>query len=98
MERRLTRIEKQLGEQEPGVGEPILMVNVCHWPIADQERFRVGTPEERVNLIERHCGRRPPPTGPRGPIRTIIDMPVAPIDPARVVAEAEGIAREERER
>ena len=94
MEKRLDKIEKQLGGQEPGDSEPILMVNVCAWLLADQDAFLVGTDEEQVALIERHCGRRPPPTGPRGPLRTIIDMPLAPLDPAAVVTAAEQIIQE----
>jgi hypothetical protein len=93
VERRLERVSKALGGQEPDYG-PMLMVDVCSWPPDDQDAFRLGTPEQRADLIEGHCGRRPATTGPRGPIRTIIDVPVALIDPAHAIREAERILHE----
>jgi hypothetical protein len=93
VERRINRVSKALGGQEPDYG-PLLMVNVREWPAEDREAFLAGTDEEQVALIERHCGRRPAATGPHGPIRTIIDLPPPPIDPAAAVQAADTIVRE----
>ena len=93
MEKRLSKISKALGGNEPPP-EQILFVNVCAWPLEDQERFRVGTPEAQEDLIEAHCGRRPVAAGPHGAIRTIIDLPIPPMDPTAAVAEADRIARQ----
>lgn len=74
MERRLDKIEKHLGGQEPDYG-PILWVDVTSWPTDDQDAYCTGSAKQQEDLIERHCGRRPAATGLRGPIRTVINMP-----------------------
>jgi hypothetical protein len=92
MEKRLSRIEKQLGSEHEDYGS-LLMVDVCTWPLADQDAFLAGTSQEREALILSHTGRRPAATGPCGPVRTIIDLPIPPMDPARAIAEAEATMR-----
>jgi hypothetical protein len=86
-ERRVTRLEQRLGGQDLDTGGPLLMVNVRAWPVEDQDAYRHGTADERGDLTEAHTGRRPPPAGPRGAIRCIVDMAPDPLHPARDLTE-----------
>jgi hypothetical protein len=89
MEKRLDRLEQRLGGQKPGTGEPLLMVDVCTWPLAGQDAFLAGTPKEREELIFAHTGRRPPatPSGVRRNARRLVPpAPAVSICPLRTTA------------
>ena len=88
MESRVRKVEKRLGDGGPERGM-IQFVDTTRWPADDQERFRVGTPEQRTGLIEAHTGRTPVPPGRL--VRLVIDVGPAPINSEDAIMEVERV-------
>jgi hypothetical protein len=89
MEKRVIKIEKQLGAGEPERGM-IQFVDTTRWPAADQARYRAGDSAERAALIEAHTGCPLPPPGRH--VRFVIDVGPAPMSPGHAaVMDAERI-------
>jgi len=94
MERRLDRIEKQLGGDEPERGQ-IAHADLEHWPPEEREKFlaadAAGDTGTVDRLVEAQTGVRPTRTGRF--VGLIVDMPIEELDPVAVIAAADDIIK-----
>ena len=96
MERRLEKLDKALGGQDPPRGR-IAFADLASWPDDAREAFLAAdaaSDHNRVDdLVEAQTGVRPSRGGNH--INLIVDHPIEELDPAAAVRAAESIVRQE---